>query len=729
MKADEKMEKKRPFAAHIREDGEVQTVAAHLTNVAELAKTFAEPFGAGDMAYQCGLAHDIGKYSEGFQRRIWDNGEKVDHSTAGAQEILKLCGAPAAYCIAGHHSGLMDGGGKYDDSGTAGTLYGRINKELSDGYKVYKDEMRLQKPQLPKLQMLGRSGFTLSFFTRMLFSCLVDADFLDTEAFMQAGQIRRGGWCGIAALSQKLDDFISAKHWLDAKGGLNGRRSEILKTCIDAGEKSGTGLFTLTVPTGGGKTVSSLAFALHHAKKHGLRRVIYVIPYCSIIEQTADVFSGILGEENVLAHYSGAQYDDQRDEGMSPKRLAAENWDMPVIVTTAVQFFESLFSNRTSACRKLHSIAGSVVIFDEAQTLPLPYLKPCVDAVAELAVNYGATCVLCTATQPALAKFFGEYAPALAAREICPGTKALYSAFRRVRYEQLGSMTDEDLAHRLNACTQVLCVVSTRKQAGNVYGLLRRDGSFHLSTLMTPEHRRSVLQEVRDRLKDGRTCRVVSTSLIEAGVDVDFPTVYRAYAGLDSEIQAGGRCNRENRRPVQDSVVYLFKPEEKYKLPGSMKRPAEEAYSVTRGREDIDSPEAVTEYFKRLYGDSGDAIDLKDIVEGFEEGMRNHLSFPFRTAAEKFCIIENNTWTVLVPRDGRSREIAALLGRPGFKPGRGIYREMGRYCVGIYENHFRELSPSLHVIGEKLAVLTVPELYDESTGLRFKNDGGYGLFE
>ena len=722
------MDKGRLFAAHIREDGTVQTIAIHLKNVAELTKKFAEPFGAGDMAYQCGLAHDIGKYFEGFQRRIWNNGEKVDHSTAGAQEIIKLCGVPAAYCIAGHHSGLMDGGGKYDDSETAGTLYGRINKKLNDEYKAYRNEVQLQKPQLPKLQMLGQRGFTISFFTRMLFSCLVDADFLDTEAFMQADTVRYNGGRSIETLVQKLDNFINAKHWLDAKDGLNGRRSGILKTCIDTGEKSEKGLFILTVPTGGGKTVSSLAFALHHAKKHGMKRVIYVIPYCSIIEQTTDIFSGILGGENVLAHYSGAKYDDDRNEEMSLKRLATENWDMPVIVTTAVRFFESLFSNRTSACRKLHNIANSVVIFDEAQTLPLPYLRPCVDAIAELAVNYGTTCVLCTATQPALGKFLGEYAPALAAKEICPDTRSLYSAFRRVRYEQLGSLTDDELAQRLNKSSQVLCIVSTRKQAKNVFGLLKPEGSFHLSTLMTPEHRRYVLNEVRKCLKNGRSCRVVSTSLIEAGVDVDFPTVYRAYAGLDSEIQAGGRCNRENRRAVQDSVVYLFKPESKYKLLSSMKRPAEEAYSVTRGRKDIDLPEVITEYFKRLYSDSGNEVDLKDIVKSFEEGMQNNLSFPFRTAAEKFCIIENNTWTVLVPRGDRSRKIAAMFDQPGFQPNREIFREMGQYCVSIYENHVKELSPSLHVIGEKLAVLTVPDLYDQNTGLSFENGGGYGLF-
>ena len=727
------MPEKRPFAAHIREeDKEVQTVQQHLENVAELAKEFAMPFGAEDMAYQSGLAHDLGKFSAGFQHRIWDGGPKTDHSTAGAMEMKKLANNPCtllpAYCIAGHHAGLMNGGGQQDDSETTGTLFGRLNKNLPQDYLVYKDFVQLKVPQPPRIKPLGRQGFSLSFLTRMLFSCLVDADFLDTDAFMKNHEIARGSGCSIKELSQKLDNYIHEKHWLDAKEGLNGKRSAILKTCIDTGDSAEKGLFTLTVPTGGGKTVSSLAFALHHAIKCGMKRVIYVIPYCSIIDQTVENFVAILGKENVLAHYSGAQYDDQ-DEDMNEARLLTENWDMPVIVTTAVQFFESLFSNKTSACRKLHNIADSVVIFDEAQTLPLDYLQPCVDAIAELTVNYGTTCVLCTATQPALGKLFEVYAPALSAHEICPNTQELYSTFRRVRYEQLGVLTDEELTQRLNACSQVLCIVSTRKQAKNVYDLLEREGSFHLSTLMTPEHRRAALKAIRERLKNHQPCRVVSTSLIEAGVDVDFPTVYRAYAGLDSEIQAGGRCNRENKRPLQDSIVYLVEPESKYKGSPAMQRPKEEAYGVTHGREDIDAPEAVTEYFNRLYHDTGNALDVKEIVKGFENGVRSHFSFPFKTAAENFCIIENNTWTVLIPRNDRSREIAALFTQNGFKPDRKLYREMGQYCVNIYKNHFDELYPSLNMVGERFGILTVLNLYDENTGLSFENEGGFGLIQ
>lgn len=725
------MEDKRPFAAHIREsDGAVQTIAEHLKGTAALAEKFAEPFGAGAMAYACGLAHDIGKYTVGFQHRIWDNGAKKDHSTAGAQEIFRVghsaYALPMAYCIAGHHSGLMDGGGREDCSESAGTFYGRMNKKLTEDYQHYRKDVQLEVPQPPKLKIAGHPGFTLSFFTRMLFSCLVDADCLDTETFMQNGKVKRGSDTTLPELSERLDAYLQKHHWLEATEGLNGRRSNILKTCMQKGGQLEKGLFTLTVPTGGGKTVSSLAFALRHAVKHHMKRVIYVIPYCSIIEQTADKFNEILGSENVLAHYSNSNYDDSGQEEMSPLRRATENWDMPVIVTTAVQFFESLFANRTSACRKLHNIADSVVIFDEAQTLPVFYLKPCVDAIAELTENYGASCVLCTATQPALQPLFQEYTPNLKVMELCPGTRELYRAFRRVRYVQLQTLTDEELAQRLNGCSQVLCIVSTRKQAKNVYSLLKKDGSFHLSTLMTPQHRRAALNTVRQRLKEKLPCRVVSTSLIEAGVDVDFPTVYRAYAGLDSEIQAGGRCNRENKRSMQGSVVYLFQPESKYKLLDAMKRPVKAAAEATRGRENIDSPETVTEYFRRLYQETGSALDVHDIVKQFDENVRT-FSFPFQTISREFQMIENNTWTVLIPRDEESWEIAAMLEQKEFVPSREVYRKMGQYCVNVYEEHFRELLPSLHVVGERLAVLSVPNLYDDATGLSFENDGGQGL--
>ena len=722
------MEDGTEYAAHIREDKTVQTVKEHLENVAALAKQFAEPFGAGGMAEQCGLAHDVGKYTKDFQEHLRGALKKPDHSTAGAQEILPICGISGAYCIAGHHAGLMNGGGQMDSSQTSGTLYGRMTKEINKEYQVYKQEISLQRPNPPQLTQLGTGGFTNSFFIRMLFSCLVDADFLDTEAFMKNQEVRAWNGCDLPALLKKLESFLNEKHWLEGKAGLNQKRSEILKTCIREGTDSEKGLFTLTVPTGGGKTVASLAFALHHAVAHHMRRIFYVIPYCSIIEQTVDTFGEILGAKNVLAHYSGAEYDDENEQ-LAERRLATENWDMPVVVTTAVQFFESLFSNKTSACRKLHNLADSVVVFDEVQTLPVSYLKPCVDAIAELTVNYGTSCVLCTATQPALQPFFKEYAPNLQSKEICPNTEELYSLFRRVRYEPLGELTDEELAQRLNDLKQVLCIVQTRKQAKNVYQLLNGEGCFHLSTLMTPRDRRDALEKIRKRLDDKKPCRVVSTSLIEAGVDVDFPTVYRAYAGLDSEIQAGGRCNREGRNAAQDSVVFLFQPESKYRVPDALKLPVQEAQSVTAGVEDMTLPAVTQAYFSALYKDKGSAVDLKGIVKGFEDGALSNGIFPFKTAARNFRFIENDTWTIFIPCDETSRRMASQLQQEAFQPDVSFYRLLGQYCVSVYQNHFQELYPSLVMVGERLGILTVKNLYDTKLGLSFQNDGGFGLIQ
>ncbi|MCH3971406.1 MAG: CRISPR-associated helicase Cas3' [Oscillospiraceae bacterium] len=720
------MEKGRPFAAHIAENGRVQTVQEHLLGTAQRARAFAAVFGAGDMAYQCGLAHDVGKFSDAFQHRIWDNGPKVDHTSAGAKIIGPLTGYPAAYSIAGHHAGLMDGGSSGDVT-FAGTLQARLSKPVDPKVlERYPKEVQLHRPAFPPLKMLGSGGFTESFFTRMLFSCLVDADFLDTEAFMKNGKTNRSHGCDIYSLSDKLDAYVQP--WWSAKTELNKKRCKILRTCLTAGEKMEKGLFTLTVPTGGGKTISSLAFALHHAKEHGMKRIIYVIPYCSIIEQTADVFREALGTQNVLEHHSGAQYDDSENEEMSPKRLAAENWDMPVVVTTAVQFFQSLFASKTSACRKLHNLADSVIIFDEAQTLPLPYLKPCVRAIAELTVNYGSSCVLCTATQPALGPLFREVSPKIEAHEICPDTKNMYSFFRRVRYEKVGELTDEVLASRLSEEQQVLCIVTTRNQAQNVYQMLKGPGSFHLSTLMTPNHRRAVLKEIRHRLQEGQPCRVVSTSLIEAGVDVDFPTVYRACAGLDSEIQAGGRCNRENKRPAEKSVVYLFQPESKYRrhLPAVLSLPAQTAEKVTRGVDEIDMPEVITAYFSELYQLKGETLDSQQIVPDFEEGIENHHSFPFRTVAQHFRLIPDNTRAILIPRDDESRLLAARL--QAGERSRELFRQLGQCSVNVYERDFMALMPSLDTstLDESIAILVNPKLYHDDTGLQLSDEGGYG---
>lgn len=710
------------YLAHRTEDGREQPLLEHLAGTARRADAFAAPFGAGALARQIGLAHDIGKYSEAFQQRIRGAPVQTDHSTAGAQEIVRICGAMAAFCIAGHHGGLPDGGSQYDVSSQP-TLAARLKRKV-EPYAAFRGEIALRPADFRMPQLLGRGGFTVSFWTRMLFSCLVDADYLDTEAFMRGNAPPRGDYDTIDDLLELLEAHTAP--WWDAKTPLNRARCSILRACLNEGGVQPIGLFTLTVPTGGGKTVSSLAFALRHAKRHGLRRIIYVIPYTSIIEQTADVFRGILGERNVLEHHSGVDYNDDNHLENERKKLAAENWDMPVVVTTAVQFFESLFASKPSRCRKLHNLAQSVIIFDEAQTLPLPYLKPCLRAIAELTVNYGASCVLCTATQPALDPLFREILPTLSCHELCPPVDP--AVFRRARFSHLGKLNDEALAARLNAHGQALCIVGTRRQAQAVFALLEREGSFHLSTLMTPAHRRAVLEQVRARLKAGLPCRVVSTSLIEAGVDVDFPVVYRAEAGLDSEIQAAGRCNREGKRTADESYVYLFTPDDSYTahLPDMLRRPLETARAITNDFSALDAPQTIERYFAELYQLSGTLLDHKQIIRRFEETQNG--SYPFAATASEFHLIENETRTVLIPIGEKAAALAERLRRG--ERSRALFRQAGRHSVNVYDGDFEALDArgALEILDEDAVVLRDASLYSSATGLALVSDGGLGFF-
>ncbi len=547
------------FLAHISDDGRKQTVQEHLEGTARLCSEFAAEFDAAEQGYLAGISHDIGKYTEAFQRRL-HGGPKVDHATAGAMECAKAGFGQAAVCVIGHHSGLPDMGNERTDQPGDATFYGRIKRGLAGGIEPYRGNWPGKLPKTAPAPASARSGFSAAAWTRMLYSCLVDADYLDTERFMQPYKLYRGGYDGMERLLGKLEKHI--EKWANPENEMNKYRWEILSECLRCGEKT-KGIYTLTVPTGGGKTVSSMAFALRHAVAHGMKHIIYVIPYTSIIEQNAAVFKEILGEDNVLEHHSGKLYELEDASSPAQYRLAmaTENWDMPVIVTTAVQFFESFYSNRSSKCRKLHSLANSVIIFDEAQMLPTCHLQPCVGAIAELVRHFGATAVLCTATQPVLGDLFKQFGYVENIPELCPGTQALYEKFRRVSFRDAGELSNEMLAEELENSRQVLCIVNSRRAAQEIYDMLPKEGAYHLSTLMYPAHRQRVLNEIRQRLKEDAVCRVLSTSLIEAGVDVDFPTVYREMAGLDSILQAAGRCNREGRRSSVESIVAIFESE------------------------------------------------------------------------------------------------------------------------------------------------------------------------
>lgn len=709
------------YLAHLTEDGRTQTILEHLKGTASLCSAFAAAFDAEAQGQLAGMAHDIGKYSAAFQRRL-HGGPKVDHASAGAFECLKARQLPAAFVISGHHGGLPDGGGRGDAAG-AGTFWGRINRasqgKLED-YHAWQREFSLPHANIPAFAGKKLDGM---FFTRMLLSCLVDADYTDTGAFMGGSSYPPASSSSMEELWRRLETYVSG--WFPPKGALNMQRCVILEQCMSAGAQYGPGLFTLTVPTGGGKTVASLSFALAQAKARRMKRIVYVIPYTSIIEQTAQTFREILGDENVLEFHSGVQFDQQEDDASSPEAApltrSVETWDVPVIVTTAVQFFESLYACQPSKCRKLHNLAQSVLIFDEAQMLPLPYLRPCVWAIAQLVRHYGASAVLCTATQPALDPIFQEFAPEIPIREICPMAEAHWESFRRVSFQQAGTLSWMDLAARLQQQEQVLCVVNTRRAAREVFRQLSGSGNFHLSTLMYPAHRKRILDEIRRRLRDGLPCRVVSTSLIEAGVDVDFPAVYRELSGLDSILQAAGRCNREGKRPPEDSIVTIFQGEDP--PPRLFETSIGAGKIVLDHCQDVSSRAAIHTYFSTLLDLKGaEAQDAHHILPLMESEF-----FPFRTVAERFHLIESPTTTVYLPLEEGAGLVELL--RSG-QYSRTLYRRLGQYGVSVYPQHLAALEQAgaLEHLEDGSVVLRDIGLYTQTTGLTLEPSGGNALF-
>lgn len=708
------------FWAHIAEDDRKQTVEDHLNGTAQRSAAFAADFGATDFGNLVGQAHDIGKASQSFQKRL-NGGPKVDHATAGAIECARIDALMAACCVAGHHGGLPDFGNPVTDQPGDPTFVGRLKRGVQGGIPPYTWNGHF--PTIPPEPDFRNDNYLRSLWTKMLYSCLVDADYLDTEEFMSGGSIHRGRYDSLPVLLDRLERHIAG--YFPPKSELNRRRCQILQSCLNAGPGP-KGIYTLTVPTGGGKTVSSLAFALRHAVINNMRRIIYVIPYTSIIEQNAEVFRGILGENNVIEHHSGATFDsdEETNDEKSRQRLAAENWDAPVIVTTSVQFFESLYANRPSKCRKLHNIANSVIIYDEAQMLPTSHLKPCVGAIANLVAHFGATAVLCTATQPVLNDLIQSFVPGILVKEICPNVPELFEQFRRVSFRNVGARSNADLADELSEHSQVLCIVNTRKAAQEIYQLLTGEGNFHLSTLMYPAHRQTVLETVRQRLKDGLSCRVVSTSLIEAGVDVDFPAVYREMAGLDSILQAAGRCNRNGKNSAGQSIVTVFTGETP--APTLFRTNIGAAKEALFGGRDPGDPESIRRYFTAYRSLVGDNLDKANVVAHLRNGISG-CSLPFETVARDFRLIDQTTKTVYIPLGDGEALCDKLLS--GFAT-RETYRKAGQYSVNIYEQHYQALLSAGDIIplDEESGVLTNPTLYSENTGLSMQADTGRAEF-
>ena len=727
-----------------------QTLQSHSVNVGEMAAEFAQVFGAQKIACQTGRLHDLGKYSEAFNRRL-HGGPSVDHATAGAKIAVErwgnVIGKLMAFCIAGHHAGLANGSGEGDNRRTLKQrLALQFGADIPALDNLWQQEIKLPKNlSAPPLKADAHHPFfSYAFFTRMLYSCLVDADYLDTEAFylnLENKASERGGYPDLNALQHNFNQFINAFRRRIAQApeqteaekrnaALNRLRSEILDHAVEQAAQP-QGLFTLTVPTGGGKTFTSMAFALEHAKRHGMRRVIYVIPFTSIIEQNAAEFRkafGELGEQAVLEHHS--TFDDGKLQNEATKdklRLASENWDAPIVVTTAVQFFESLFADRSSRCRKLHNIAGSVIILDEAQMLPLNLLLPIMQAIKELAQNYRCSVVMCTATQPAVQAENGFYRGFENVREIAPKPTALFDKLRRTSVQHIGTQTDADLLAKLGEHPQMLVIVNNRRHARSLYDQAKYlEGTFHLTTLMCAKHRSQKLDEIRGRLKNGKPCRVIATSLIEAGVDVDFPLVMRAEAGLDSVAQAAGRCNREGKRPSENSFVWIFAPEEQWKAPPELAaQAAVMRLTADSFSDDLLSTQAVAAYFAELYQLKGSELDNKKILKMHNDAGQS-LDFPFQTIADKFRMIESHMQPLIIPFDVDAENLISSLHHADHIG--GLLRKLQPYTVQIPEKALAALYKAGRIepineknFGKQFYTLIGLDLYDDVAGLSWED--------
>lgn len=715
------------YISHIRKNqyGEIisyQSNEEHCIGVAELAKQFASEFGMGNWGYVLGILHDKGKEKKEFQEYIQDvNGipghkhwtkKGKAHAYVGALLAQGLYGKVATTffgnAICGHHAGLYD--------------YFELDKMISSSDLPSEVQMQTDAIQLNKAKFTLTEN-QINHLVRVLFSCLVDADYLDTEKFMNVSSAsQRGHYKKLSELLILLEDHFCKLNNNSEDSTVNVIRRCVQEQCIkmSSGE---TGFYSLTVPTGGGKTLSSLLWAMRHAVCNGQKRIIIAIPYTSIIVQTASVLKSIFGEENVLEHHSQFTIDSIIDKDIRLKaKLASENWDYPIVVTTNVQLFESMFSNKPSDCRKLHNIANSVIILDEVQTLPTDYLQPIVDALKSYQRMFGISVLFTTASQPVLSGLIEGCNPKAAFQgidgitEIIPKEYALHDRLRRVCLEiDNTGITYDEIADRLSRHDKVLCIVNTRNDAREIFERLPKEGmTIHLSRMMCPRHVTKAIQEIKQALSynSETVIRVVATQLIEAGVDIDFPVVYRQEAGLDSILQAAGRCNREGKLDM--ATAYVFSLSVEHKLYGSIIDANNARLSMVNVN-DWFAPETMTEYFRQLYcrKETFDKNDIKTLLYKPAEMC-------FAEAAKKFRLIEETGKTVYVNMDD-SLELIERLKSDGITY--SLMKELSQYSVNIHERDFQKLNSyeAIEEVIEGIYVVKDRAQYDENIGLRLDN--------
>jgi CRISPR-associated endonuclease/helicase Cas3 len=710
----------RPWA-HVTEEGTPHLLEDHLERVSELAASFAAQFGSASWARVAGLWHDLGKYTGQFQHMIRaENGlachieppqnDYRDHSSAGAVHadgVLGPVGFSVSAAIAGHHGGLPD----RED------LRDRLSRRavrLEDAVRAGPPDVVL-RPTLPTGKPIEPAGvgarLRLDLHSRMLFSALCDADFLNTESFFRPeSRSLREEWPAVPELRRRLAVALSSLEAEAPRTAVNDARARVRADCLHMAPSS-PGVFSLTVPTGGGKTLASMQFALEHAVSHGLRRVVVAIPYTSIIEQNAEQFRRYLGANAVVEHHSALP--PERDNPRN--RIASENWDAPIVVTTNARLFDDLFSNRPGHCRRLHNLARSVIVLDEAQTLPPGLLAPILDVLKALVSDYGASLVLCTATQPALGASDRLPQGFPEVTEIVSQPEGLFAELRRTRIVWPATMAPTpwpDLAAKIAARPRVLAITHRRRDALELASLVEDAAPdalvFHLSASMCAEHRSRRLQEIRSQLDGGGPVRVISTQLVEAGVDLDFPVVYRAMGGFDAIAQAAGRCNREGRMTDPGEVRVFFAVTAP---PPGVPRTAFDVATLgweERERPDLLRPEAFRGFFRDLYGN-------RDLDENGIQKLRESLSF--RRVAERFRFVDDASSVSVVVPYGEAPSLVGRLDREG--PGRQLYRSLQRYLVNVPRHLLAAWSERglARLAHDAVWVVDGPHMYDERYGL------------
>lgn len=708
------MDNENTIISHVRQsDMAIQSNDEHQRGVAELASKFAEVFGMAEWGRVLGLLHDKGKEKKAFQHHIikesgLDPKIKVDgdyrHAYVGAliaTELFPNLHLLIDNALIGHHRGL------YDDGDMRELMKSPIPDEVTvDEINAYLEKPRVEKPK------------DIHHLERMLYSCLVDADFLDTEAFMQPEQSRlRGDHDSLATLEKRLEAFLAGLKKNAPDTEVNRIRNEVQNWCVKESVNP-PDFYSLTVPTGGGKTLASVLWAIKHAVKNNLKRIIIAIPYTSIITQTASVLRNIFGKENVLEHHSNVDRSAFDDKELAQKmKLATENWDYPIIVTTNVQLFESLFSNKPSDCRKLHNIAKSVLILDEVQTLPTDFLQPIVDTFDTLKRVFGVSILFTTASQPVLSGLIQGTNPFVSfeglsnIHEIIPEGANLHDRLRRVelKFEKNPKNYDE-VAEELSHHSRVLCIVNTRNDAREIYTRLPKEGiCLHLSRMMCPDHVMETIDKVKLALKESSntTIRVVATQLIEAGVDIDFPIVFRQEAGLDSVLQASGRCNREGKLGTGNTIVFgLQKP----LPPGHIKQTNDARLAIMNREYDWFSPEAMEAYFKQLYSrvNSFDKKNIKDLLYKAE--------IQFETAASAFHLIDDNTVSVIVNWKN-SMDLVEKLLEEG--PSYSLMKALSQFSINVRNGDMKKLveAGAIEEVLEGIYIIRDQSFYSNEVGL------------